>query len=127
MTGDKIQKIVETIFNEIKEKYDFNDNQVAIYLQGYQDCATEEQQFLAKRDKIINDTLDELNEVKELLKLTYNALNNHSANNCFTCKHYNADSTHNSHCVLNDNDNDNECKWEWVYSDKIIKVLNDNT
>lgn len=68
MTENELQKIIKRIFNHIKEKYGYTDEQTLIYLQGYQDCAKENQQSLEKRDKMLRDTVAELCEAKRLLK-----------------------------------------------------------
>lgn len=69
MAENELQKLIKRIFNHIKEKYGYTDEQALIYLQGYQDCAEENQQSLERRDKMLRDTVAELCEAKRLLKV----------------------------------------------------------
>ena len=69
MAENELQKLIKRIFNHIKEKYGYTDEQALIYLQGYQDCAEENQQSLERRDKMLIDTVAELCEAKRLLKV----------------------------------------------------------
>ena len=68
MAENELQKLINCIFNHVKEKYGYTDEQTLIYLQGLQDCAEENQQSLEKRDKMLRDTVAELVEAKRLLK-----------------------------------------------------------
>lgn len=68
MAENELQKLIKRIFNHIKEKYGYTDEQALIYLQGYQDCAEENQQSHERRDKMLRDTVAELCEAKRLLK-----------------------------------------------------------
>jgi hypothetical protein len=69
MAENELQKLINGIFSRIKEKYGYTDEQALIYLQGYQDCAEENQKSLEKRDKMLRDAVTELCEAKRLLKL----------------------------------------------------------
>ena len=75
MAENELQKLIKGIFSRIKEKYGYTDEQALIYLQGYQDCAEENQKSLEKRDKMLRDTVAELCEAKRLLKSAANVLN----------------------------------------------------
>lgn len=68
MAENELQKLIKRIFNHIKEKYGYTDEQALIYLRGYQDCAEDTQESLEKRDKMLRDTVAELVEAKRLLK-----------------------------------------------------------
>ena len=69
MAENGLQILIKGIFSRIKEKYGYTDEQALIYLKGYEDCAEEHQQSLEKRDKMLRDTVAELCEAKQLLKL----------------------------------------------------------
>ncbi len=69
MAENELQELIKSIFNRIKEKYGYTDEQALIYLQGCQDCAEENQKSLEKRDKMLGDTVAELVEAKRLLRL----------------------------------------------------------
>lgn len=75
MAENELQKLIKGIFSRIKEKYGYTDEQALIYLQGYQDCAEENQKALEKRDKMLRDTVAELVETKRILKSAANVLN----------------------------------------------------
>lgn len=68
MAEHELQILINGIFSRIKEKYGYTDEQALIYLQGYQDCAEENQQSLEWRDKMLRDAITELCEAKRLLK-----------------------------------------------------------
>lgn len=75
MAENELQKLIKRIFNHIKEKYGYTDEQALIYLKGYEDCAEEHQQSLEKRDKMLRDTVAELCEAKRLLKSAAKIIN----------------------------------------------------
>ena len=56
---NELLKLINRIFNQIKEEYGYTNEQTLIYLQGYQDCAKENQQSLERRDKMLRDTIAE--------------------------------------------------------------------
>ena len=76
MAENELQELIKSIFNRIKEKYGYTDEQALIYLQGCQDCAEENQKSLEKRDKMLRDTVAELVEAKRLLRLAVEDFSN---------------------------------------------------
>ena len=111
MAENELQKLIKRIFNHIKEKYGYTDEQALIYLQGYQDCAEENQQSLERRDKMLRDTVAELCEAKRLLKAAVEDIRyliNHAKRNgkaCDRCKYGNE-----MYCYADDCSND--AKWQ---------------
>ena len=85
MAENELQTLINGIFNRIKEKYGYTDEQALIYLKGYEDCAEEHQQSLEKRDKMLRDTVEELCEAKRLLKAAMSDLTD--AEPCSICKY----------------------------------------
>lgn len=90
MAENELQKLIKRIFNHIKEKYGYTDEQALIYLQGYQDCAEENQQSLERRDKMLRDTVAELCEAKRLLKIAVPIINNSfpEVGSCWGCANH---------------------------------------
>lgn len=85
MAENGLQKLIKGIFSHIKDKYGYTDEQALIYLQGYQDCAEENQQSLERRDKMLRDTVAELVEAKQILKAAMSDLA--EAEPCSLCKY----------------------------------------
>ena len=124
MAENELQKFINRIFNYIKEKYGYTDEQTLIYLQGYQDCAEENQQSLERRDKMLRDTVAELCEAKRLLKMAVSIINNSfpEVGSCWGCANY-------------DEVND-ECKGgafaecadvcKWQYADEALKLIGED-
>ena len=99
MAENDLQKLIKRIFNHIKEKYGYTDEQALIYLQGYQDCAEESQQSLERRDKMLRDTVAELCEAKRLLKAAVDDINYYV--DCYE-----------AHCDECCCDQNNHCHWK---------------
>ena len=119
MNENELQILIEGIFSRIKEKYGYTDEQALIYLQGYQDCAEENQQSVEKRDKMPRDTVAELCEAKRLLKIAVEDMrwvdeNTHNADGtCIMRKHEGCDD-----CPL---DSGLLCKWK--HADEALKLI----
>ena len=118
MAENELQKLIKRIFNHIKEKYGYTDEQALIYLQGYQDCAEENQQSLERRDKMLRGTVAELCEAKRLLKAAVEDFTKVPCNN----DAYNPNSC--GICVKQNN-----CKYsdsfKWRYADEALKLIGD--
>jgi len=124
MAENELQILIKDIFNRIKEKYGYTDEQALIYLKGYEDCAEEHQQSLEKRDKMLRDTVEELCEAKRLLKMAVSIINNSfpEVGSCWGCA---------NHDEVND-----ECKegafaecadvCKWKYADEALKLIGDD-
>ena len=69
-TATTLCQIAQKIVFGIKSKYSYSDSEVKVYLQGYTDCAEDNQKTLEKRDKMLRDTVEELCEAKQLLRET---------------------------------------------------------
>lgn len=117
MAENELQKLIKRIFNHIKEKYGYTDEQTLIYLQGLQDCAEENQQSLEKRDKMLRDTVAELCEAKRLLKSATNVLNMFipcdEDNNC-------------SECIKQRQNCDYDDSFKWRYTDEALKLIGED-
>ena len=92
MAENELQILIKDIFNRIKEKYGYTDEQALIYLKGYEDCAEEHQQSLEKRDKMLRDTVEDLCEAKRLFKMAVEdnkcVLRENFGDICQFCKYY---------------------------------------
>ena len=114
MAENELQKLINGIFNHIKEKYGYTDEQALIYLKGYEDCAEEHQQSLEKRGKMLRDTVEELCEAKRLLKAAVEDLNvGHCIKSCETCMNKSG-----SYCVCYGN-------YKWRYANEAMKLIRD--
>ena len=118
MAENELQKFTQRVFNHIKEEYGYTDEQALIYLKGYEDCAKEHQQSLERRDKMLRDTVEELCEVKRLLKLSLEQSNP----KCKYCIHDLEEEQPNYNpCCTGETAN---CKW--IYADEAKKLLKEN-
>lgn len=111
MAENELQKLIKRIFNHIKEKYGYTDEQALIYLQGYQDCVEENQQSLEKRDKMLRDTAAELCEAKRLLKMAVEDINSYV--DCYE-----------AHCDECCCSQDNHCHWK--HEEAALKLIGDD-
>ena len=115
MAENELQTLITGIFNRIKEKYGYTDEQALIYLKGYEDCAEEHQQSLEKRDRMLRDTIEELCEVKRLLKLSLEQNNP----KCKYCIHDLEEEQHGYNpCCTGETAN---CKW--IHADEVDALL----
>ena len=115
MAENELQTLINGIFNRIKEKYGYTDEQALIYLKGYEDCAEEHQQSLEKRDRMLRDTVEELCEVKRLLKLSLEQNNP----KCKYCIHDLKEEQPNYNpCCTGETAN---CKW--IHADEVDALL----
>ena len=124
MAENELQKLIKGIFNYIKEKYGYTDEQALIYLQGLQDCAKENQQSLEKRDKMLRDTVEELCEAKRLLKEATKVINEKCDGFCEYCKYYTKFNL--SSCELGIDVCENNNQWEWKYEAEVLKLIKED-
>lgn len=116
MAENGLQKLIKGIFSHIKDKYGYTDEQALIYLQGYQDCAEENQKSLEMRDKMLRDTVAELAEAKQILKAAMSDLA--EAEHCGLCK-YEADD------IASCQSKPANC-FVWRYADEALKLIGDD-
>ncbi len=117
MAENELQKLIKGIFSHIKDKYGYTDEQALIYLQGYQDCAEENQKSLEKRDKMLRDTVAELAEAKRLLKSATNVLNMF-----IPCdEDYNC-----SECIKQRQNCDYDDSFRWRYADEALALIGED-
>ena len=124
MAENELQKLIKRIFNHIKEKYGYTDEQALIYLQGYQDCAEENQQSLERRDKMLRDTVAELCEAKRLLKAAVEDMTGiQFGEECKVCSKKllpNECPIHNNvACIL-------EKDFKWRYADEALALIGED-
>lgn len=116
MAENESQILIKGIFSRIKEKYGYTDEQTLIYLQGYQDCAEENQETLEKRDKMLKDTVAELCEAKRLLKAAVEDFSYCSGS--YGLCYYNIG------CGVCAERNNIPCDdFQWRYADEVQKLL----
>ena len=119
MAENGLQKLIKGIFSHIKDKYGYTDEQALIYLQGYQDCAEENQKSLEKRDKMLRDTVAELVEAKRLLKAAVEDLAKKPCNNDVYIP-----STCNA-CIKQGNC-DYDDSFRWRYADEALALIGED-
>ena len=120
MAENELLKLINRIFNQIKEEYGYTNEQTLIYLQGYQDCAKENQQSLERRDKMLRDTIAELVDSKRLLKLAVDDMTKiEFGNECIVCdKKLLPDG-----CPIHNNISCNfKQDFKWRYLDEALKL-----
>lgn len=60
-----LSDLIHKITNNIREKYNYTDEQLMAYFQGMTDSAVESMESYNKQSKILNDTVEELVEALE--------------------------------------------------------------
>ena len=118
MAENGLQKLIKGIFSRIKDKYGYTDEQALIYLQGYQDCAEENQKSLEKRDKLLRDTAAELCEAKLFLKSAAKIVNSSLCCDDDLC----------SECVYSEEckysvDYDRDFEWKYKNTEEYKKLI----
>lgn len=112
MAENELQTFIKRIFNHIKEKYGYTDEQALIYLIGYRDCAEEHQQSLEKRDKMLRDPVAELCEAKRLLKSATDIIKDVDCNEDYLCD----ECEYRAKC-------DGGFSFYWRYADEVLKLI----
>lgn len=110
------ENFINDINNAVKQKYNFSDEQVISYFKGIEDNIQDNNAYMDKQNKILDDTVTQLVEATNLLKLVIDEL---IPKNCDYC---------------NQNPNDDDCHpylcrdWEntithWKHYDEVIQLL----
>lgn len=110
-----LDRFIASVRAEVAKRFDLKtDAEIDAFFIGMEESAKDNQEALEKRDKMLRDTVAELAEAKELLKVMYEDIKRYAGGMCRVCTECNADLECEDFCAT---------KWKYKYEPEILALI----